>query len=291
MDFEDIRAVLKDIPVIGPLAEGKDKVAVIRMAGVVADSAMVRRAHVSHHKYARIIDKAFNLPKLKAVALVINSPGGAPSQCALIGSHIRRLADEKDVPVFAFVEDVAASGGYWLACAGDEIYVQETSVVGSIGVITAGFGFDSLIRRVGVSRRVYTAGKEKDFLDPFREENPHHVVRLKDLQTNMHESFKGWVKARRGKRLKPKKDEDLMEGAFWTGADAISRGLADGIGDVRHFCHEKFGDDIKLIDFAVEPKWLSKLLPGQAQATLADGLVEGIIDDLENRASWSRYGF
>lgn len=284
--MDKIRDYLKDVPYIGPMMEGKPKVVAIRMTGVIADAAMVRRAGISHAKYTKLIDKAFSMPNLKAVALVINSPGGAPAQCSLIGAQIRKLAEEKEIPVYAFVEDVAASGGYWLACAANEIYAQETSIVGSIGVISSGFGLDDFIKRYDIKRRVYTAGKDKSFLDPFKPEKPEDVSRLRDLQENMHDSFKSWVRERRDDKLKGS-ESDLMEGAFWTGDDALARGLIDGIGSCRAVMSEKFGDDIKIVDLAPEKKWQIPFMP--AMESRAD-MVADALSYAEDRAAWQRFG-
>ncbi len=284
--MDKVRDYLKEVPYIGPLMEGKPKVAAIRMAGVIADAAMVRRTGISFTKYSKLIDKAFALPNLKAVALVINSPGGAPAQCSLITAQIRKLSEEKEIPVYAFVEDVAASGGYWLACAANEIYAQETSIVGSIGVISSGFGLEDFIKRYDIHRRIYTAGRDKSFLDPFKPEKPEDLSRLRDLQENMHDSFKAWVRERREGKLNGSESE-LMEGAFWTGDDALAHGLIDGIGTCRGVMREKFGDDIKIVDLAPEKKWQIPFLPG------AEGKADMVADAMayaEDRAAWSRFG-
>lgn len=276
------------IPFIGEKLEKSDKVAVLRMGGVIADSAMMRRAGISAKKFDEAIEAAFKASNLKAVALVINSPGGAPAQCSLISSKIRKLSEEKEVPVFAFVEDVAASGGYWLSCIGDEIYAQESSIVGSIGVISSGFGLDEFIKRYDVSRRIHTSGRDKSFLDPFKPEKPEDVSRLKSLQENIHQSFKDWVHERRGSRLNGR-DEDLMEGAFWTGKDALEHGLIDGIGDVYGIMRQRYGEKIRLVDYSPEKKsLLSSLLPfGGGEAALDMG---AIIEVAEERAAWNRFG-
>jgi signal peptide peptidase SppA len=288
--MDKIRDTLKELPYIGPLVEGKPKVIAIRMAGVIADGAMMRRAGISYAKYTKIIDKAFATPNLKAVALVINSPGGAPAQCSLITSQIRKLADEKEIPVFAFVEDVAASGGYWLACAAGEIYAQETSIVGSIGVISAGFGLEDFIKRYDIHRRVYTSGKDKSFLDPFKAERPEDVARLRELQESMHEAFKNWVKDRRGDKINGD-DRQLMEGAFWTAPDALHYGLIDGLGDCRSVIKDRFGDDIKIIDVVPDKKWFASFpFGGEAATTNRDDMIAAALSYAEDRAAWSRFG-
>jgi signal peptide peptidase SppA len=279
---------LKAVPWVGKYLERRDHVAVIRMSGVIADHSMMRRAGINFKKFEGVIDKAFDMSRLKAVALVINSPGGAPAQCSLISSKIRALAQKKDVPVFAFIEDVAASGGYWLSCIGDEIYAQETSIVGSIGVISAGFGLEGLMKRYDVERRVHTSGRDKSFLDPFKPEKAEDVARLQSLQSEMHESFRAWVHERRGTRLNGD-DHELMEGAFWTGKGALERGLIDGVGDIHTIMQDKYGEDIKLVDCSPEKKnILSNFLPfGDADALFDPA---AFIDSAESRAHWGRFG-
>ena len=189
----EICDTLGNLPLIGGLLKPKPRVSVIRLSGVIADSGP-GRGGISHHRYEKSIFYAFEEFDLQAVLLVINSPGGSPAQSSLIGDQIRRLSEEKEVPVYAFVEDVAASGGYWLACAADEIYANETSIVGSIGVISASFGFKDVIEKYGIERRVHTSGKNKSFMDPFKDEKPADVKRLKGIQWELHETFIGWVK-------------------------------------------------------------------------------------------------
>jgi len=274
----------KNVPIIGGILKPKPKVAVIRLSGVIADAGM-KRGGLSFHKYRPLIEDAFDLFDLKAVALVINSPGGSPAQSQLIGDHIRRLAEEKDVPVYAFIEDVAASGGYWLACAADEIYGVSSSIAGSIGVISTGFGFQELINKHGVQRRVHTAGKDKSFLDPFLHEKPEDVLRLKDLQKDMHEIFKDWVRERRAEKLSAK-EKDIFEGQFWTADKAIELGIIDGLGEVRSFAREKFGDEIRFKEFIPDKKLMPSLLGFGAKASIPDDIAEVI----ETKAAWGRFG-
>ena len=273
-----------NIPVIGGIFKPKPKVAVIRFSGVIADAGM-KRGGISHHRYRPFIEDAFDVFDLKAVALVINSPGGSPAQSQLIGDAIRKLADEKEVPVYAFIEDVAASGGYWLACAADEIYGVSSSIAGSIGVISAGFGFKDLIDKHGVERRVHTSGKDKSFLDPFVEEKPADVKRLKGLQSDMHEIFKDWVRERRGERLTGD-EKEIFEGQFWTAGKAIELGIIDGIGEVRSFAKEKFGEDIRFAEFGPEKKLVSSLLGTDVKSSVAEDVAEAV----ETKAAWSRFG-
>jgi len=275
--------ILEKIPVLGDWMSPKDKVAVIRMSGIIADTAHRRRSGISFKKYDEAIDEAFDIPKLKAVALVINSPGGSAAQCALMANKIRRLAQKKDIPVLAFVEDVAASGGYWLACIADDIYAQETSIVGSIGVISSGFGLDEFIKRYDVKRRIYTAGTQKSFLDPFRPEKADDLARLQSVLDDMHDSFKAWVKERRHQRLKAD-DQTLMEGAFWTGRQALDLGLIDGFGDAEQVLMDRFGDDLRFIDCSPERKTLfSSLFPFGGDAA-------AVFDAAEEKSIWARFG-
>ncbi|MEM6780401.1 MAG: S49 family peptidase [Pseudomonadota bacterium] len=285
--MEKLREYCSDIPGVNKVLEQKDKVAVIRMAGVIADTANMRRAGISYQKFTKLIDKAFDLKPLKAVALVINSPGGAPAQCSLITNKIRKLSEEKEIPVYAFVEDVAASGGYWIACAAEEIYVQESSVVGSIGVISVGFGFEDFIDKHNIKRRVHTAGADKSFLDPFKPEAEKDLKRLKALQTDIHDSFKKWVKARRGEKLNGT-DKALMEGAFWTGTQAMEKGIVDGIGDVKTVMKDKLGEKIRFINIEPEKKLLGALPFGAGDTQ--NNWVQMALDTAEDRATWSRYG-
>ncbi len=279
---------MQELPYVGGLFVPKDKVAVIRMAGVIADSAMMRRAGINHQKFKKIIEDAFECSGAKAVALVINSPGGAPAQCSLISAQIHHLSEEKEIPVYAFVEDVAASGGYWLACCGEKIYAQNSSIVGSIGVISAGFGLDEFIKRYDVKRRIHTSGKDKSFLDPFKPERAEDVARLKEIQSGIHEDFKDWVKSRRGEKLNGS-DSDLMEGAFWTGADALEKGLIDDIGDMTSIMKEMFGEDVKFREFGPEKRWLPSL-PFAGEDMKAD-LISEALNVAEERAYWTRFGF
>lgn len=278
---------IKKIPFLSDLIDPKERVAVIRFAGVIADSTMMRRAGVNYQKFREAIPDAFDVARVKAVALIINSPGGAPAQCSLISERIRALSEEKNIPVFAFVEDVAASGGYWLACCGDEIYAQETSIVGSIGVISSGFGLDEFIAKHDIKRRIHTSGRDKSFLDPFKPEKAEDVERLKSIQADMHVSFKEWVMERRGERLRGSEAE-LMEGAFWTGKQAVEKGLIDGIGHIATIMKAKFGDDVQFIDCTPDKKsFLSSLLPFGQESALDLGQV---IEVAEEKSFWNRFG-
>ncbi len=251
-------------------------VPVIRLQGVIASSS--RGAALDDAGLAPLIEKAFRKGKPAAVALVINSPGGSPVQSSLIAARIRRLADEKGIKVHAFVEDVAASGGYWLACAADEIWVDASSIVGSIGVISASFGLNNFIERHGVERRIYTAGKSKSFLDPFRPENPEDVVRLRALQGQIHGSFIDHVKRSRGARLT---GGELFNGDFWTGGKACDLGLADGIGHPVPKLKELYGDKVRLVNYRRKLPLLARV-----GASLAGDML-GLVED---RAAYARFG-
>ncbi|GGF26454.1 peptidase S49 [Aliidongia dinghuensis] len=264
-------------------------VAVLRLDGVIAARGGLRGKGLSIAGLAEPIERAFRLKDLAAVALVINSPGGSPVQSALIERRIRQLALEKNVPVLAFAEDVAASGGYWLALAADEIYAQEASIMGSIGVVSAGFGFTDLIRRFGIERRVHTAGTSKAMLDPFRAEEPGDVERLKALQLDIHDGFKDLVRARRGARLR--EDDEIFTGAVFTGRQALARGLIDGIGDLRQVLRERFGTRVRLRPVGERPRRRFGLrFPGLASRLDPIDLLTDGLNALEERAIWARFG-
>jgi signal peptide peptidase SppA len=263
-------------------------VPVLRFDGVIASRQW--RGALSLASHAAAIDKAFATKRLAAVAIIVNSPGGAPVQSALLYRRIRQLADEKHVPVFAFAEDVAASGGYWLALAGDEIYAEETSLIGSIGVVSSGFGFTRLIDRLGIDRRLYTAGENKSLLDPFLPERPDEVERLALLQQDIHAAFKEHVLRRRVGKLGIG-DETLFSGEVMTGRMALSRGLIDGIGDLRAVMRARFGDRVRLVPIASERRrrWLMPR-PRRGIETQGLGLVADLVDWLEARLLWARFG-
>ena len=262
----------------------RPKVGVIRLEGVIGLS-WPGRGGLSLGSIAGPLEHAFRLKNLKAVALTINSPGGSATQSSLIAKRVRVLAAEKAVPVLAFVEDVAASGGYWLATAGDEIYADESSIIGSIGVITAGFGFTDLLQRIGIERRVHTAGPRKAMLDPFRAEQPEDVTRLMEIQQEIHANFKTQVRERRGSRLKGDEAE-LFSGEIWTAREALARGLIDGIGDLRTILRSRFGDHVKLVPVTQRRSWLQRRL----RLGLSEGWTEQALAAIEERALWARYG-
>ena len=283
------------LPFIG-VSERAPVVAVLRLNGVIATGSRLRSG-LSLASLAPQIERAFSMRRVSAVALVINSPGGSPAQSALICDRIRAYADEKKKPVYAFTEDVAASGGYWLACAADEIYANANSIVGSIGVIYGGFGFHEALAKFGVERRLYTAGDKKSILDPFSPEKETDVKRVKALQKELHTNFKELVQARRGDRLKGSA-RIMFSGEFWTGTAALELGLIDGIGDVRSVMRKKFGDKVELRVLTRRQGLTSMLRRDDMRRdggfTLTDGLgsdlAEGLLAAAEDRLLWNRYG-
>ena len=259
---------------------------VVRLNGAIGNAGRFQQS-LSLESVAGLLEKAFAPKGVKAVALLINSPGGSPVQSSLIGKRIRALAEEKDVPVVAFVEDVAASGGYWLACAADEIFVDESSIVGSIGVIAAGFGLSDLLKRQGVDRRVYTAGKNKLRLDPFQPEKREDIAWVKGLQADIHETFRAWVKSRRGGKLVGD-EETLMNGDIWVGQAAVDNGLVDGLGDLRSIMRGRFGEKVKL-RVIQKPGGLGRRL-GLRSSFDGGLLTQQAVGAVEERLLWSRFG-
>jgi serine protease SohB len=249
-------------------------VAVLRLQGTIG----IGPRGLSDAALAPLVEAAFR-GKPAAVAIEINSPGGSPVQSSLIAARLRRLADDRRVPILAFVEDVAASGGYWLACAADEILCDRGSMLGSIGVVSAGFGFPELLARLGVERRVHTAGRSKAMLDPFRPEKPEDVERLDRWLAQLHEVFIAHVRARRGARLA--EDPELFSGEIWIGEAAVDKGLADGIGHLAPTLKARFGDKVRLRRLAPRRSWLPRLAPGLAEELLAAA---------EERAAFARWG-
>lgn len=263
-------------------------VSVVRLAGTIGGVSPFRPT-LSLAALAGTIEAAFEAPSAAAVALVINSPGGSAVQSHLLYQRIRALAEEKRLPVFAFAEDAAASGGYLIALAADEIFADPSSIVGSIGVVAAGFGFDRLIERFGIERRVHTAGTEKAMLDPFRPERPDDVERLKQLQAGIHAHFITLVKERRAGRLKGD-DEALFSGAFWSAHEATALGLIDGLGDVRAVMRQRFGDKVRL-RLVERPRGLAlaRLFGPRTQPGILSE-AGSLMVLLEARALWNRYG-
>jgi signal peptide peptidase SppA len=259
---------------------------VVRLSGTIGIGTPLRPA-MTLQSVNDALERAFRRKGIAAVALIINSPGGSAAQSSLIAERIRRLAEKHKVKTYAFVEDVAASGGYWIATSADEIYADHNSIVGSIGVMAAGFGFVEALKKVGVERRVYTSGRRKVMLDPFRPENPEDVEHLMKIQTDVHEAFKQLVRTRRGARLK--ETDELFSGAFWSGHMAHELGLIDGLGEINGVLKEKYGDKLELIEIHRPGGWLQRRLGGLPVSSSAT-LAAGIADELEVRALWSRFG-
>ena len=257
----------------------------IRLSGVIGSVGLGGRG-LSLASVERAIDAAFAHKRAPAVALLINSPGGSPVQSALIAGRIRALADEKQLPVLAFVEDVAASGGYWLACAADEIFADPSSIVGSIGVVSAGFGFQEAIAKLGVERRVHTTGARKALLDPFRAERPDDLEVLRQIQGDILARFVEHVRGRRGDRLKGE-DAELFDGRVWTGDSGLRQGLIDGLGEARATIRDRYGKDAKLVLANPKRGWLWRRLRFRSEAA---HMLEDIFAALEARAHWQRFG-
>ncbi len=256
----------------------------VRLTGVIGNLGRFKQG-MDLSSQQDILKKAFSLKKAKNVAISINSPGGSPVQSHLIYSYIRQLAEKNKKKVIVFAEDVAASGGYFIACAGDEIYANSSSIIGSIGVISASFGFKDLIKKIGVERRVYTAGKNKSTLDPFIDEKEEDVSRLKKIQLELHADFIKIVEKSRGKKLKDPEKNNLFTGEFWTGSTALKLGLIDGIGNAEQVLREKFGDKVVIKKFEKQKGFLAKKL-----SSSVDNQVENLINLLEEKAIWQRFG-
>ncbi|APO55505.1 S49 family peptidase [Bradyrhizobium diazoefficiens] len=275
---------------------GTAVVPVVRLSGVIGAVTPLRPG-MTLAGVARVLERAFSMRNAKAVALVINSPGGSPVQSRQIYLRIKQLAAEKKLPVLVFVEDVAASGGYMIACAGDEIFCDPSSILGSIGVVGGSFGFQDAIKRLGIERRLYTAGAHKAMLDPFLPENPDDVAKLKALQREIHQIFIALVKESRGARLKGE-DDTLFTGEYWAGASSIALGLADGIGDLRSTLRARYGEKVLTPVIAQPTGLLSGLLgrksPGAGQLSALEsmaGLPDELISAVETRAIWAKFGF
>ncbi len=267
-------------------------VPVVRLTGVIGFSTPLRPG-ITLAGVARLLDRAFAFKRAKAVALIINSPGGSPVQSHLVFRRIRQLSEEKKIPVMVFIEDVGASGGYMIACAGDEIFCDVSSIVGSIGVVGATFGLQKAMEKLGVERRIYTAGDRKVMLDPFLPENPDDVARLKTIQTDIHEAFIGLVKARRGAKLTGP-ESALFSGEYWAGEQALRYGLVDGFGEIRSVLRERFGDKVQT-PLMAERGWFGRRVPGVGSHNLAgllsgETIAEDFLSTAEARTLWARYG-
>jgi signal peptide peptidase SppA len=264
-------------------------VAVVRLKGVIGGAGLGRRGLTTAGLEA-ILRKAFS-KRVRAVALVINSPGGSAVQSAQIAALVRSYADDKKIPVLAFAEDVAASGGYWVAAAADEVYADAMSIVGSIGVIAATFGAHELLAKIGVERRIYTQGEHKSMLDPFKPEDPKDVERLKDIQADIHKQFIAYIKARRHLKLNAA-DDALFNGDIWTGEKAKELGLVDGLGDLRTICRRKYGDDVRFMSIERPQGWFQRRFGRFVPPDVADdeGWAGQLFSAVEERAWWARFG-
>jgi len=257
----------------------------IRLSGVIGSVGKFKQG-LDFAGQKEIIEKAFSIKKSLAVAISINSPGGSPVQSHLIYSYIRKQAKKNKKKVLVFAEDVAASGGYLIACAGDEIFANSSSIVGSIGVIYSSFGLQELIKKAGIQRRIYTAGKNKSTLDPFVEEKQEDIERLKKIQLELHGDFIKVVEDSRAKKLKKEGNTELFTGEFWSGSTAKKLGLIDGIGNVEEILREKFGEDITIKKFEKQKSWLNKKLSGANESQ-----IDNLLNILEEKSIWQRYGF
>jgi signal peptide peptidase SppA len=255
----------------------------LRLSGVIGQAGFMRSG-LNISSLDQLIDKLFSNKKSPAVALIINSPGGSPTQSSLIAEKIIKKSKQKNKKVMAFVEDVAASGGYWLACASDEIYIDTNSILGSIGVISPGFGFVELIKKIGIERRVYTSGKSKSFLDPFKAAKEDDIERLQSIQEQIHENFIEYVKKRRGSKIIEKDFNEVFSGLFWVGQKAIDLGLADGLGSIYDIIEKKFGKKAKIKFIDQKKSFIQKRL----SSSLLD--TDALIQKIEEKTLWSRFG-
>ncbi len=272
------------LPIIGSGAS-KPVVAVLRLSGVIGKVSSIKSG-LTIESLHELIDKAFEIKNLEALCLSINSPGGSPVQSELISKRIRSLAQEKKIPIYSFVEDVAASGGYWLACIGDQIYASRSSIIGSIGVVSASFGFPTAINKLGIERRVYTEGKNKSILDPFQPVQEGDIKIIKHLQKQIHGHFIDYVKERRIGKL-TQEDDILFNGEFWSGKTAVDFGLIDGIDDMYSFIKKKYGDvTIKYV--ANKQSWLKKKL-GMVRQDVVQEFSDSLIESIDNKITYDRF--
>ena len=265
--------------------KNKNTVSVLRLNGTITASPK----SLNIVTMAKPIEQAFRQKGVREVVLDINCPGGSPVQTSLIYKRIRLLAEEKKINVSSFTQDVAASGGYWLACAGDRIYVDKNSIIGSIGVISGGFGFQELIKKVGVERRLHTSGESKSFLDPFLSEKEEDIDRLRNLQNQIHENFKSIVRQRRESKLVGA-ESYLFTGEFWTGSKAIELGLVDELGDIYSVMRKKYGEKVKFKVFGHEQSWIRRRLGLKTNNDSLDNFIDNSINSIYSRSIWSRYG-
>lgn len=261
-------------------------VACVNLNGVIGKDSKLESG-LNLQNVEPLLKRAFEMKKVKAVAITINSPGGSPVQSELIYNYIRELSQEKKIPVYTFAQDVAASGGYWLLLAGDEIYAHNSSIIGSIGVIFSGFGFVDAIKKIGVERRVYTEGKNKAILDPFVPEQAENIEILKDCQRDIFEGFKDLVKSRRGEKLGSDENflnEKIFTGAFWSGKKSAELGLVDAVADMRSKMKEKFSEKVEIVNISVKKGFLKSLLSEKLS------VAENIISKIEERLIFNKFG-
>lgn len=289
----DVRKIGKIEQLVSLLSFGlsgsKPVIAILRLEGVIGRISSMKSG-LSLCSVNKLIEKMFKIERLKAVCLAINSPGGSPVQSELIAARIIDLAKERDIPVYSFVEDVAASGGYWLACAGDKIFASKSSIVGSIGVISSGFGFHDAIAKLGIQRRVYTQGKTKSVLDPFQPEKEADVKIIKKIQKEIHEHFIETVKKRRGGKI-TQSDDIIFNGEFWSGQTAVDYGLVDGLENMHSFIKNKYGDEVKIEYIEQKQSWFKKRFMSSATDTkmLTDSMVDSVAEELETRLFKNRF--
>ena len=265
--------------------KSKNIVNSITLKGIIGDVGKFDKG-INIDNTAKIIEKAFK-KGIKAVAINVNSPGGSPVQSELIFQKIKELSKKHKIPVFTFAQDVAASGGYWLLCAGDEIYAHEASIIGSIGVVSASFNFSEAIKKIGVERKIHTEGKSKALLDPFSPEDKDGVKMLKSVQKDIFDSFKNFVKEQRGKKIK-KDDDDIFTGAFWSGKTAVSYGLIDKVGNMQSVMKEKFGDNVKIVEIKDKKKGFIKDLISGSMFSI--GSSKAIFQAIEEKYIWNKFG-
>jgi len=279
--------LLSLLPMFTP---SKPVIAILRLCGVIGKTGSFKSG-LTIESLNELIEKAFEIKKLLAVCLIINSPGGSPVQSELIAARIRSLAQEKKVKVYSFVEDVAASGGYWLACAGEQIYACSSSIIGSIGVVSSGFGFHEAINKLGIERRVYSQGKNKSVLDPFKPEQESDIEIVKNIQKQIHDHFIDYVKERRAGKL-TQTDDILFNGEFWTAQSALDYGLIDGVDNIYNVIKKKFGKDVKIEYIANKQSWFKKkvgLINHETAQDFSQTLVDSLIDSVETKIMYDKF--
>ena len=263
-------------------------IALIKLSGIISpEGRLGSKNNLNLNDLSDSLAKAFKFKNVKAVALLINSPGGSPVQSSLISNRIRELSLEQEIPVYSFVEDVAASGGYWLSCAADKIFAMESSIVGSIGVISSGFGAVEAIKKLGIERRVYTQGKNKGMLDPFLPEKKEDIDQIINIQKDLHQQFINWIKKRRGKRIKAP-DDVIFNAGIWSGRKAKELGLVDDIGDFYSVMKKKFGKEVKFKDFSKKQSWFKQKFFSNNKGI---DMVDVFINRIEEKLTWSKYDF